>query len=198
MTLLTEQALDGWLARWRAQDMPYVDAWQPGLSADEIAAHGVALPPELKTWWGWRNGTTNIEHDGRSGSVWMTPIFIAWPLEVALAQTAAFLDDVAHSAQASGHTLESWLLDERWIMLGGGVVRLFACLDPAPNGRSEVRAVDFEDIFEPRPGVPSLGTLVGWWTEAIDAGLYRWDAERRRWDAGAALPPVEWRATGLV
>jgi hypothetical protein len=46
---------------WRAQDAPVAHYAAPGLTDGEMdalaATAGMVIPPELRLWWGWHNGT---------------------------------------------------------------------------------------------------------------------------------------------
>jgi hypothetical protein len=195
--LLTSELLDAWLERWRSLGVPYVDAWQPGLSESDLAEAPIDLPPELRTWWGWRNGTRNVERNGRSGSVWMAPGLIALPLDAALARTDALRERVAAAEAHVGGSATSWLSHEQWIVLAVGATNVVASLEPSADGASAVRVVGADELLEPpRPAAPSLGTLVQWWIDAIDTEMYWWDDEDDYW--GSTTPPFEQRTTGLV
>lgn len=199
--LLRRETLDGWLERWRARGVPYTSAWRPGLDDAAIAAiereHGVSLPPELRTWWQWRDGTDLIEAGGRRGSLWVTPGIFVMSCEDSLRTTRDLRERVRSIPEIAG----DWPYQDRWLKIGGfgNGDMVFADLQPSPAGASEIRSAWLKDTNdEPPPSAPSLGTLVSWWTAAIDSDVYWWDDERKRWDDGPEPVPEDQRVTGLV
>jgi hypothetical protein len=95
-------------AQWRRLHPPLLDALQPGLSPDDIAEKmeptGLALPPELQTWWGWHNGVSpNLD-------AYFTPacqlLSLDDAIEIARIRREVAIDVVATSR--SGDPAEFW------------------------------------------------------------------------------------------
>jgi hypothetical protein len=104
---LSVELLEAWLARWRVAGSPLVDAWRPGLSEREITAiseeHQVRLPPELLTWWAWRDGANPVTRGERSGRLFVNPsTFSPLPLTAALEQTRDHRDLITELSRRSG------------------------------------------------------------------------------------------------
>jgi cell wall assembly regulator SMI1 len=61
--LLTEAMLEALAARWREQGAAIADDLRPGLAEAEMQAaaepFGLALPAEVRVWWGWHDGTAS-------------------------------------------------------------------------------------------------------------------------------------------
>jgi SMI1 / KNR4 family (SUKH-1) len=181
MTQVTFDLLDELAARWRAAGGPIADAVRPGLSAADAAALteplGCSLPPEAQTWWSWRNGSTGNTTD-----------YMAWPgmwlvsleesVENSLSEWREFVSINGEEQTRERFWKPTWL---PILSTSGGDHVVIDCAEQETT--SPVRAFDREGggpfNFEPR--APSIGTMITWWIEGIDAGACWWDAERRLW-----------------
>ena len=198
--VLTTAILDAWVSHWEAQAIPFADAWRPGLTEEELAAVedelGTALPPELRTWWSWHDGLGLVSLHGRHGVTAVNGVDIeAWPAHVALDRTRTYREIMA---RVPGTT---WVASERWLQIGGrgNGDMVLADLQPTPDGASKIRSAWLRDVNDPPPpGAPSLGALVTWWTEALDARVHTWDRAAGRWVRDLEAVPEDRRLTGLV
>jgi len=178
-----------------------------GLTADQIEEltdpEGITPPPEVITWWGWRNGTPRgvCHGDGFPGRN-ICPGQDLIPLQEALwhrrllRQTA---EDTAESdvvgLRADDIYPSQWLPLIRWS--GSYVVADCSSTGPlTPLHYVSFGVVDNEDAQS--PVAPSIGRMVTMWIEAIDAGWWSYDPDHeyivRDWRA----MPEEWRRTGFM
>jgi hypothetical protein len=61
-----------------------------------------------------------------------------------------------------------------------------------------LRMVDLADPEEPPVEARSLGEVVQLWSNALDRGLWKWDAAKQGWEVDlSSLPPMQ-RASPLL
>lgn len=171
---------------WREAGIPLESAWRNGL--DELALGaleediGLVLAPEVRLWWSWHDGT---DEQPRAGG--LARPFVAGPIQMfPSAEAVAFTREhreIMQSVYVRGGTdpTDHWFNDRRWLAIGrfphGAALCVDLCADA--KGWSEVRVFDFEAPPPyARPRVPSLGTAVNWWTQAVRAGIHVWDPVR--------------------
>jgi cell wall assembly regulator SMI1 len=179
--LLTTQLLGEYEARLRRLGVP-VDEAAPGLDAhaqDRITASvDLTLPDEARVWWGWHDGSPGWAHGTYLGYCGEELVSLQTATEIARS-----LRDLASEFIDGGEVDAShapW--SPAWLPLAR--TRYAVALDcgVASNEASPIRNVSFEDFASAREiVVPSLGTLVSWWCEAIDEDAWTWDHERKRW-----------------
>lgn len=188
-TLLSTDLLDEYLERAAAAGVRHVDHLQPGLSdahMDRILKIAemdmdVAMPTEGRVLWGWRNGI---------------PPFAPW-WDVARGSRLLSLEEAVtayHRSRASGYQLQNEepgfeLERDFWpkrflpFLDRQNLVAMDTASAPgAPSAVHQLEIYDHRADAIATPDLPSIGTLVQWWIEALDDGIWRWDATHDRWD----------------
>jgi hypothetical protein len=79
---LTNELLDRLDRQWRRLEPSWYESLSPGLSGaqmDELTAPiGLTLPPELRTWWGWHNGTPTAVNVTPEAQILSLPDAASW------------------------------------------------------------------------------------------------------------------------
>jgi cell wall assembly regulator SMI1 len=169
-------------ARWREQEAPIAEGLRPGLHESELRAAieplEIRLTNEVRLWWGWHDGTARSLTSHAIGLDW-----IYLTLEQALArckqERAAAADALGDGVDSS----ETW--QAGWFPLaarGDGAAMVCDCSVPeaAPT---PVHFVHWEKVGSDSllPVAPSLGTVVRWWTEALDRRAWVFDHPQGLW-----------------
>jgi cell wall assembly regulator SMI1 len=191
MSMLTPDLLDELLQRWQAQRAPVAERLQPGLAAADIdrlmEPLGLALPAEVRTWWGWRNGVAassiRVTVDRSMGG----PDFEFLPLDEAVALYRRRRQLAEQGAEPIPNAPETGEVDYWWepgwfpLMTTRYGATIACDCSVEPNAPTVLREVDWHDegFREPRGG--SLRTMIEWWLDAIDRGAWRYDSDERRW-----------------
>jgi cell wall assembly regulator SMI1 len=186
--------------RWRAQGAAIAGDLRPGLEAAAIqeatAAVGVQLPVEARVWWGWHDGTSRslTSHAIGGDLLYLT-------IEAAVTRYQRERAGAAAAMQDGVDPQKTW--PPTWFpMAARGDGAVMACDCAVDEGApTPIRRVHWEKYGNHSlvPVAPSLGTVVSWWIDAIDAGAWRFDKERGLWDTDSArLPDPALERTGLV
>jgi SMI1/KNR4 family protein SUKH-1 len=196
---LSLDQLEALKARWRAQEVPLLDRLQPGLSderMDELTgALGLRLPTEARTWWRWHNGvkmTGGLKVLGELGpGRWFYSLEDAVNLYRFMRKiTAEIWED-----EADFHWRPEWFP----ITDAYGPIR---CDCSVPEGAVTPIYWAFSHDYDERgltdPRVPSFGTMVDWWLEALDAEWWHYDRSRENWVYVWERIPRERAGRGLV
>jgi cell wall assembly regulator SMI1 len=198
--LLTEGMLEKLEERWRAQGAPIVQALRPGLDSGALRAAasplGLNLPTEAQVWWGWHDGTASTL---TSHAIGRDILFLS--LGAAMDR---YEQERAAATAAIGEGIDSrdtWGV--AWLpVAAAGDGALIACdCSVAEGAPTPIRYVHWDKVGgdSRAPVAPSLGTVVAWWIEAIDAGAWRYDPERACWEAHPErLPDPAVELTGVV
>lgn len=186
--LLSTELLDLFLERATAADVSHVKQLQPGLSdarIDEILANSlteIEMPPEGRILWTWRNGI---------------PAFAPW--WVARGTRLLSLEESVacyFRSRADGFELKAGLEPELDVERDFWPKRFLPFLDQeealvamdtthtggAPSPVHQLPLHDHREDAIAKPDLPSVGTLLQWWIEAIDERLWCWDTTNNRWD----------------
>jgi hypothetical protein len=171
--LLTRELLDELEGRWRAQNAPLVPHLRPGLAEEEMAAIvGGRAIDTIMTGLGWK----------------------FFPLARAVEEA---LEQRDRAREIAGDNADAFLWRWAWLPLadnfhGGAIV---------VDGRTSPEAAATPVFYtEPEvgtgdgtPRAPSLGQMVQWWIDAMDAGLIDYDATAGAWryEADAIDPALE-------
>lgn len=169
-SVLTFELLDALEERWVSGGLTdLVTHLEPGLSdarIDELTGPlGIRLPPELRTWFAWRNG------GGRR--FWTVPLDL-WSLQDAVAETQRKFD-LNVRVRLDPSVPEDNEFQPSWFLFTGADGR-GAYVDTSDDGDTS-RIYWWNPEQEPvYSGVASLGRLVELAIEAWDTGWYvRWD-----------------------
>jgi hypothetical protein len=173
------------------QRLPWLSARRPPLSDDEMAQLtepiGIELPPELHLWRGWFNGATT------PGRAEVTPVLEAASLEAALRARECLRGVAAEAAQMRDEDIEQHFPSSFLpVFATGGSVTIAA--DAGIGPATPLHYVEFHPNHHPLVMLAaSLGDAVHRWVEMYEAGYYRWDEGRGRWDLSrhdASLQPT--------
>jgi cell wall assembly regulator SMI1 len=197
--VLDDAGLAEYVERLRSLGVPVDALSEPGLSDAEMdemtAAVGLVLPGEARVLWRWHDG---VPEDGRANPL---GAFRKRFLRLSEAvnghrQSRKVVLDVAKDDPVEDdpdmHYRPSWLP-----LLGPQHPLVIDCAvgvdEPTP-----LRLVDLEDPDEPFVRARSLGEAVRLWSNALDRGLWKWDAAKQGWEVDlSSLAPIE-RASPLL
>ena len=192
--LLSEELLDGLLARWAAAGLPLAPALRRGLSdaeMDELTAPlGLRLPGEARLWWGRHDGAPSATPDGRRLDRRLTRSFDYLPLadcvdiyrecrrlaEESAAEMGSFRAEMAHPDHFFHRAL--------FPITDSGGAGIVVCDCSVPDGApTPIRRIEPAEMAEglPAPKAPSFGAMVVRWIEAWDRPLWGYDAAAGRW-----------------
>ncbi|MDQ2630058.1 MAG: SMI1/KNR4 family protein [Actinomycetota bacterium] len=179
------------------QGAPVVQRLQPPASAEALAAVeaylGRPLPLELRQWWGWHDGTDVKGHE-RAVRGLIGPSFKFLRTERAI----KFSRELRTGAEEDAPEDPDSLWASSWIAIGtqGRV----AC-ECNIGGDDPVPVLDVDYHKAAYPGVVaarSLGEMVRWWIEALEAGAWIYEPEHDWWERREELVPPERDQAGLV
>jgi cell wall assembly regulator SMI1 len=184
-----------YVEKLRSHGVP-LDEWtlHPGLSDAEIdelmAVIGLVLPDEARVLWRWHDG---ILEDSRANPLGgFKGRFLS--LEEAI-KTHRFYREIVLEVVEGDPDIRyrpSWLP-----LLGEQHPVVIDCAvgrgQPTP-----LRLVYLADPEEPHVRVRSLGEAVSLWSDALDQGVWKWDAAAKAWevDRRSLAPPL--RASPLL
>lgn len=168
--VLSFELLDALQDRWvRGEAADLVSHLEPGLSDERIdeltSPLGLRLPPELRTWFAWRNGAQHRE--------WTCSLDL-WSLATSVAETQ-LRRDTNLRVRRNPEAAEESEFQPSWFMFSGGDGS-GAYVDTAD--RRPMSHLYYWDPEQPPvdTGIPSLGRLVEIAIEAWDCGWYvRWE-----------------------
>lgn len=187
------------------QQVPIVDAWQPGLDPEQARTAvdrelGLQLPVEAETWFAWHDGVDPSRY-GRDG-VWMVASdLFPMPLSRCIGEyhrrrrLAERLEEPpAIPADDIWHPL--------WFPLLGYISEDLVFLDtnvpPGAAAPVHIKYAHDAPSESHQPRVPSLTDAVSVWVRMFDEGRYRFDPSTGRLDADTdGLDPQMFR-TGLI
>jgi hypothetical protein len=168
--MLTTHLLDELERRWESQGAPFVDAMPPGIDDQEIdrfaAPLDFTIPEEVRRWYRWHNGSSGVE-------IVVSRVFTSLAEDVQ--QTIDFQED-----------------DERWQQGWLNVMNekpyiIFDC-SGAVDAPVPVWHYDYAFNYPNRPVFGSIGDMVRFWIDLIDAGHMFWNPDIGTWDAREPLP----------
>lgn len=177
---LDQELLTTLEARWHEQSPALLDRLAPGLRDVEIdrltAPLGYSLPEEARRWFRW--------HDGSTGR----PVMFARALD--------------HLSASVDSTLQFAKLDETWVpgwlkVMDDKPYVLFDCRGAA-DAPVPVWHLDYAYDPPTRPVFDSIGDMVAFWIELINAGQLRWSPQSGGWIPREPTPEaVLLRITGV-
>jgi cell wall assembly regulator SMI1 len=180
--------------RLRSLGVPVDALSEPGLSDAEMdemtAAVGLVLPGEARVLWRWHDG---VPEDGRPNPLGaFRKRFLR--LSEAIACHREYREVVVSVVEGNPDIrfAPSWLpmFDEQHPLVIDCAVGVD---EPTP-----LRMINLENPDEPFVWARSLGEAVQMWSNALDRGLWKWDAAKRGWEVDlSSLPPGE-RASPLL
>jgi hypothetical protein len=155
-----------------------VQRLRPPASVDAIASVegylGRPLPRELRTWWGWHDGTEKGKSDEHAAKGLIGPRFwlhsISQAIEVSRESRGAAEEDMPEDPD--------YLWNRGWLAIGS--IGMVAC-DPVVPADSAVPILDVDYHHVGVPGTVaarSFGEMVGWWIEALESGAWQYEPER--------------------
>ena len=158
------------------------------------AALPLELSSEARLWWGWHDAIRG-DADPRDGV--LAPGSYMLSLEQAV---AAYEDNRALAAERDDQGDPDVWWHPDWIPLlepDNGVTIACDC-SVAPGDPSPLWVVWWKlpDYDGPRRKTDSVGQMVDWWLEALNAGVWSYDPENRRWQRDWEAVPAD--RTGLV
>jgi cell wall assembly regulator SMI1 len=186
--VLDDAGLAEYVERLRFLGVPVDALNEPGLSDAEmdemVAVIGLVLPGEARVLWRWHDGTPG---DGRANPLGaFRKRFLR--LDEAIACHREYREVVLSVVEGNPDIrfAPSWLP-----MFGDQHPLVIDCAvgvdEPTP-----LRLIDLEDPDEPFVRARSLGEAVQMWSNALDRGLWKWDAAKQGWEVDlSSLPPIE-------
>ena len=128
-------------------------------------------------WWGW--------HDGASARTRpKAEPYPGWWLGSLTSAVAQARWEWEEAYGLLGDQAETLLWRRSWLPIMTGMAGEHAVIDcaVAPEKPSAVCYFDREmaDKFVPR--APSVGTIIGWWIDVIDAGFVSYNRSTDRWE----------------
>jgi cell wall assembly regulator SMI1 len=176
--------LDRLSEHWRRLGAPIAESLRPGLSVAEIdalvAPLGFRLPSEASVWWGWHDGTESARLSHALGNG-----IVALQLEQAVArhrENRRIAEELIRDRLTPDAAENYW--PPHWLTVGvaAGLGEVVCDCSVAEDEPTPIRLSDFEYPEESQiPLAPSLGTLVGWWLDALDSGAWSYDLASRSW-----------------
>jgi hypothetical protein len=189
---LLQHLLDRLEKHWQAVNAPVIELARPGLTTEEIdertAPLGLRLPVEARYWFAWHDGVEPALADQAQ----MGPSFYLPSLEY---QILSYLDERQFAVEAFQ---EGWaetpdqLWEPSWFpIFGRSIGRSPAIVDVgvAEGELTPIGHATKESVDPPGRG-RTLTSLVQFWVECHDQGLYRWQPEERNWVAARDAPSV--------
>lgn len=166
----------------------------PGLTPAEvdqtIAPLGIAVPRELHAWWGWRNGISSSEI-GSDTERMLGYNRVLIPLEELVGKRLAL--------EEGWRQRVGWFdWDPSWLLIGNASASIVCDCSRPEQPMAPVLLLDGMDEEAGRPRTRSLGQLVTWWIEAMDAGAWRYRGVRAGWHVEPNLLTPEQQRSWLV
>jgi hypothetical protein len=201
--MLTPDLLERLEFLWRTQQAPVADRLQPGLSEaalDELTSPvGIRLPTEARMWWQWHNGAApDLSLAARRE---LGPGFAFLPLEEAVVLVERLRTMAQQVWAPEGQEAVDYWWRPTWFPITErrGAVRLDCAVpdgEPCPVYWAYSHDHDADGLTTPK--VTSLGTMIGWWIEALENGAWRYNTENSRWQYHPELIDAERERSGLV
>ena len=181
--------------RLRGQGVEVDKYLAPGVENSRVKAALAEIelspPQELLAWFAWRNGLTAPDGESLRGNI--LPPFIS-PVSVEMA--------IKRFRVASIRPAElQWDFSSEWLKISS---ERFGVSVRCSGDASEAPVVRWVDIDHPVGSndrshqVVSLCTVVNWWNEALDLGVFRWLRDETRWEWDYSLMTEEQRQFGFV
>jgi hypothetical protein len=191
------RTLDEVQAAWTRMGAPIAGLLAPGLSPEEIdavaATEGILVPPELKHWWGWRNGT-HPEATHREKRSTGTD-FDLLSLDEALALRRELLSLFASSP--APEELPEWQWRPHWLPFAGVWNSALYVDTQSGSSATPIRRLDstWADIHKVRAF--TLTEVAEAWLEVLSRGWAYWVPDTQGWDMRPDIP-LYLRTSGLI
>lgn len=176
---LTAELLEELEGRWRDLGVPIAEQLRSGLSREQIhvltAPLDLHVPSEALVWWGW--------HDGAVGGTAAGQAFPGWWLPSLAEAVARARWELNEAVGLAGERAQTLLWRSSWLPIMSAMDGNYGAVDCSlpPDLPSPVFYTDRESVAKFEPRVPSIGTLICWWIDAIDTGVTRFDTATARW-----------------
>lgn len=179
------------------QEAPLIQRFAPPATDVALAVVesqlGLALPDELRQWWGWHDGT-NVKAQELAVESSIGPSFDLMSSVEAVEVSRRLRSEAEEEAPGDPDSL--WA--SSWIAIGSQGRVACEC-NIAVDAPVPVLDVDYHKAVYPGAVVcHSVGKMVGWWIEALESGAWRYDTERQRWQRRYELIAPERDQAGLV
>jgi len=179
------------------QEAPLIHRFEPPATDAALAvveSHlGLALPDELRQWWGWHDGT-NVQRHELAAECSIGPTFDLLSSAEAVETSRSLRGEAEEEAPDDPDSL--W--GSSWIAIGSQGRVACEC-NIAVDAPVPVLDVDYHKAAYPGAVVcHSLGRMVRWWIEALESGAWCYDGERSRWERKYELIAPERDQAGLV
>ena len=201
--LLDRHLLEALAAQWRQQGAPVLHNLRSGLSVAEMdaitATVGCRLPAEARQWWGWHDGVLATPGRPSIGREIGGPGYVYVPLEEAAGDYRRLRELSANVAGPNGDPDELWR--PGWWPISSDIKgAVLACeCDVDEDAPTPIRAVHFADATHRKPPVlASFGELVQHFIDAIERGVWYYDARAGRWEHRFERQTTEQRATRIL
>jgi cell wall assembly regulator SMI1 len=197
--MLTPALLSELEDAWARQGASLLGCLRPGLAPEEIdrltQPLGLEFPDEARMWWSWHDGVSREVPFAAARELGPDLPFL--PLEEA---ARLYQHAREQAVRVAGEQADHWWRPTWFpITMRLGEIRFDSAgpqSAPTPIYWAYSHDHDAEGLTVPK--VESFGTMVKWWTEALESGAWRYEVENHRWDRQPELLPPNRERSGLV
>ncbi len=187
-------------ARLKALGVP-LDGLARGVASEEMATTlaplGLTLPGEARVWWGRHNGSPGDYRSKPYAPPGEKFLSLSEAVETFNEYRGIVMELVEPDVPELANPDDRW--HPAWLPIRGPQLPLVVDCSVSKDAPTPLRFVSMEDSDGSRRiRARSLGEMVQWWMEAIDAGAWRWDLASAEWVVDRELLPEARRMSPLL